>query len=88
MKKIFTLALALALSAGCVAEENPKAPIDVSVKDTKSVACYSGTTVTYQHDRVILVVTINDRDISARIKEVDTGVVMRIPISQCYFKDN
>lgn len=92
MKKTFVLALALALSvsAGCQAEEksNTKQVFNPSGKKTRSVSCYSGTFETYHHDNVILVISINDTDLSARIQEVDTGIYMRVPISQCYFKDN
>lgn len=92
MKTTFVLALALALSvsAGCKAEEksNTNQTINTSGKKTRSVNCYSGTFETYQHDNVILVVAINDTDISARVQEVDTGITMRLPVSQCYFKDN
>lgn len=88
MKKIFVIAIALAFSAGCDAQGNPKIPSNVPVKETKSVTCYSGSSVTYENNNVILTVHINDKDISARIQEVDTGVSRRVPISQCYFKDN
>lgn len=92
MKKTFALALALALSmsAGCQAEEksNTNQAINTSGKKTRTVNCYAGTFETYHHDNVILVVPINDTDISARIQEVDTGINMRVPVSQCYFKDN
>lgn len=92
MKKTFILALVLALSvsAGCNAEEksNTDTQSNISGKKTRSVTCYSGNAVTYQHDNVILVASITDTDISARIQEADTGINMRVPVSQCYFKDN
>lgn len=92
MKKTFIIALALALSvsAGCNAEEksNTNKQSNSSGKKTRSVACYSGTLEIYQHDNVILVASIIDTDISARIQEADTGINMRVPVSQCYFKDN
>ena len=92
MKKTFALALALALSmsAGCQAEEksNTNQAINTSGKKTRSVSCYSGTFETYQHDNVILAAPISDTDISARLQEADTGINIRVPVSQCYFKDN
>jgi len=89
MKKttILALALALSVSSGCNAEQNSNIQHDVSNKKTISVTCYSGTMVTYKHD-VILIADIFDKELSARVQEVDTGIKMRIPISQCYFKDN
>lgn len=88
MKNIFILALTLAFTAGCNAEEIPQSPIDIDIKKTKSVKCYSGNISTYENNRVILVAKILDNDISARIKEVDTGISVRVPVSQCYFRDN
>lgn len=86
MKKSFIIPfmLALSISSGCNAEQQNK----TQVKPTKSVICYSGNITTYQNANVILVASILDTDISARIKEIDTGITMRVPISQCYFKDN
>jgi ACT domain-containing protein len=86
MKKLFIIPfmLALFISSGCHAEQQNK----TQGKPTKSVICYSGNIKTYQNANVILVAAVVDTDISARIKEVDTGITMRVPISQCYFKDN
>lgn len=92
MKKtsIFALALALSVSAGCNAEEktNTTTQSNISGKKTRSVICYTAIGVVYKHDNVILVAGITDTDVSARIQEIDTGISMRVPISQCYFKDN
>lgn len=92
MKKTFIIALALALSvsAGCNADEksNTNTQSNISGKKTISVICYSGTLIPYKHDNVILVADITDTDISARIQETDTGISRRVPVSQCYFKDN
>lgn len=92
MKKTFILSLALflSMSAGCNAEEksNTTTQRNSSGEKTRTVNCYSGTFETYHHDNVILVAGISDLDVSARIQEVDTGIKLRVPVSQCYFKDN
>lgn len=87
MKKIFAIVLAFTFAAGCNAEEAPKSTIDIDVKKTKSVKCYSGNISTYEHNRVIVDSFSYDAT-TTLIKEVDTGVSVRVPVSQCYFRDN
>ncbi len=90
MKKSFIIPfmLALSISSGCNADQSNDTQTKTTVKKTLSVKCYSGTIITYEHNNIVLFYDILETHISARIKEVDTGIIRRVPISQCYFKNN